>query len=466
MKRPQDLFLVAGLGLAAFLAAAVAFLSTSTLAIWCLVLLAVPLALKMGLWRVLLAVSFTAAVARSNAVTGPELGERSWYLLQFAPLIVAGTVTALLPHRRAPRSPRVLLLLLMLLAGASTTWSIKPTTSLAQAGAFFVCGTFLILSMPRWASRDVLAGDIMTIFGLAAVAQAIGLMGWSRGSAWALSDYGRYQGLLTNPNFAGLLSGVAIPSIFYLLGVNKGTATRVALLAAEAILLATLFLSGSRGALLAAVLGLLATMATRTQRARAARLLWAMCIMVLVAYLALPSSFAGIFEGFSRIQQRTDLSAGRLQIYAEVLQRWQEHPILGAGFRTAEDFGRGTVTAHNIYLGVLSELGAVGGLLFLTLIVTVWRSSARQGVERSLVGPAIAVLVIELTESTLFGFGAATPILSWLWLLCFAATGSVRTEALPVAENTMPGNTARLPTSLRGRPSPASALPVTGEHER
>jgi O-antigen ligase len=280
--------------------------------------------------------------------------------------------------------------------------------------------------MKRWANEPRFAGDVATVFGIAAAAQAAGLVGWVSGAGWALSDYGRYQGLLSNPNFAGLLAATALPALPYLLDRYPGLVRRGVLLGGGVVLVAALGLSGSRGALLAVLGGFAATAATRTQRARAARILWGACLVIPFAYLAQPSLFTTLSEGFSRIQQRTDLSAGRFEIYREVVDRWQQHPWMGSGFRTSENFGGGTATAHNIYLTLLSDLGLIGALLFAVFLFAVWRSAANTGRARALVGPAVAVLTVELTESSLFGFGAPSALLSWLWLLLFAATGPLQ----------------------------------------
>lgn len=445
-QHPSLVVLTCVVGAAGALLAVMLSLPTSQMALSALLIIAVPLCLKMGVWRVLVCVSFAASAGHGNAATKLLLEDQVWYAMQFAPLILAGAIALLVGRGRpAPWGPRVLILLLVVLAAASASWSAEPATSIAQAGLFLVVASFLVASMPRWTSRSALAGDVATLVGIAAAAQMLGLFGWTSGAAWALSDYGRYQGILTNPNFAGELSAVAIPASIYLFTVYPRPTGRIMLLAAQAALLTSLVLSGSRGALLAAIMGVLATFAMRSQRVRAIRALWAASAVVALAYLVRPTLFNGLFDSFSRIQQRTDLSAGRFEIYAEVIQRWQEHPIAGAGFRTAEDFGRGTVTAHNIYLSLLAELGVIGALMFLALLVSLWKSSARQGPERALVGPALAVLILQLTESTLFGFGGATPLLSWLWLFAFAAAGSIKR-----AESAPPG----IPPTRAQRPQP------------
>lgn len=61
------------------------------------------------------------------------------------------------------------------------------------------------------------------------------------------------------------------------------------------------------------------------------------------------------------------LSSGRGEMWIEALERFMEHPILGAGFlQYFKEYGYET---HNTYIQVLYELGIIGFILFLSALL-------------------------------------------------------------------------------------------------
>jgi O-antigen ligase len=77
--------------------------------------------------------------------------------------------------------------------------------------------------------------------------------------------------------------------------------------------------------------------------------------------------------------------------------------------------------AHNVYLSVLVELGAVGFLVFGCLLLSILVAGRWS---HPLLAAAACALVLELTESAMFGFGGPSALLTWLVLLGFASTGA------------------------------------------
>jgi len=388
------------------------------------VIVLVPTLVRVGLWRTLLLVSFACSLLRSNEEFSHLATDSVWYVAQFAPIAAAVVVTALQGRSGAPRLHFVVGLMSLFagLALASLTWSIDPQTSLSQGLVFAFVALFLCLTATwRWSRRDVLRGDLATVFAAACAAQLLGLLANLTGVPWAVGATGEFQGLLSNPNFAGMLSAVTIPLVFFLSEGLEGV-RRLALLGGTLVLAWAMILSGSRGALLGCLVGLVAAAFSPTERRRAARIAWAGSIVALLAVILDPRLLSGV-TGFFASKTHGDFTSGRYEIYRILLSRWRSRPIFGTGFHTAEIYGIRGVLGHNIYLTVLAELGIVGASLFLTLIVAGWRSGAKSGPERPLVGPAVAVLVVELTESSLFGFGNSTALFFWMLLFAFAASG-------------------------------------------
>jgi O-antigen ligase len=141
--------------------------------------------------------------------------------------------------------------------------------------------------------------------------------------------------------------------------------------------------------------------------------------LVAAAYVLL--RVAGSARG---VDPTTDPSSGRFTIWNQVLELWRQRPVFGWGFGTTDQLGdlagRNGMSAHNIYISVLVELGIIGVALFavlvLAIVVAAWR--------RRVTGPtaaSIVVLVCGVTESSLLGFGGPTALVSWLVLLAAAS---------------------------------------------
>ena len=124
-----------------------------------------------------------------------------------------------------------------------------------------------------------------------------------------------------------------------------------------------------------------------------------------------------------------------MDIYpAECFDRFPEHPVFGSGYRTGVLDVQVSSTlnlplqAHNVYLSVLVELGAVGFLVFGCLLLSILLSG-HWG--HPLLAAAVCALVLELTESAMFGFGGPSALLTWMVLLGFASTGAVARTGSP-----------------------------------
>lgn len=73
-------------------------------------------------------------------------------------------------------------------------------------------------------------------------------------------------------------------------------------------------------------------------------------------------------------------SAGRLALWGDALHQVSERPLLGIGpglYSTLNPFGEGAYYAHNIFLDVAVEMGVVGALALVWLLVALMRRAAR-----------------------------------------------------------------------------------------
>ncbi|HET7459464.1 MAG TPA: O-antigen ligase family protein [Gemmatimonadaceae bacterium] len=214
-------------------------------------------------------------------------------------------------------------------------------------------------------------------------------------------------GMLDSNDIAALFS-MAFP-FAAAAALRAGPALRrvVAALAAIVLVLAILA-SASRGGALALVAGVL----TLTFGLRGGRRWFALALFVLSGYLAVefgPATFRERIATLTTINEDYNFQdfGGRQQIWKRGRMYYRQHPIAGVGignFETAEGNYMRSIgvhgkwsAPHNAYIQAFSELGTVGGLIFLALLaslasssLTLWGrqradTSGRRGVP---VGPA------------------------------------------------------------------------------
>lgn len=376
----------------------------------------------MGFWRAAVAVAVLASVVRNTDVHA-ELPAAAWPALQLGPLALTATAGLFLGGRGGRvRGFTVALWTFLAVAAASSLQSDDPRAVLFQVAQLAVMIGFVLATQARrWTTRERLVADIRWLGWLVALIHGAGLVGHFTGALWAEALYGRYQGLYLNPNYAGISAALAFLAL--LAARRRKLDVAGAALAAFALLA-----SGSRGALVAAAIGLLVLACLPATRGRLVVYAWFAAVVVTVSELFRLGLFAFVGEFFAHVRDSSDPTAGRLGIYALFWERWQESPLLGTGYQTGEitvgaaESARGTyvVLGHNVYLSTLVELGVVGLAVFAGLLLIAKRSAARR---HPFLALFVAVMVFELTESTLFGFGNPVALLEWLCLAAYVSTG-------------------------------------------
>ncbi len=161
-------------------------------------------------------------------------------------------------------------------------------------------------------------------------------------------------GLFHDPNEVAVLVAVAMPACLYWLTDRASGVLRLLWLFPMAVLGYGLVLTQSRGGLLALLLGLLAMV--RVRFGTTATVLLGLLLLPGVAYVAagrMTSVGSALEEGTGR---------SRLELWSDGLEMFRSSPLVGVGRDQFQEFA-GHV-AHNSYLHAFSELGVVGGLLF------------------------------------------------------------------------------------------------------
>lgn len=134
-----------------------------------------------------------------------------------------------------------------------------------------------------------------------------------------------------------------------------------------------IFLSGSRGALIATILSLLTyiVFSSKNKANNFIFILFSFFIVIPAVFFVADQAFNGIdvFRGFLTIGQSTDMSSQiRLTSYKNAIEQFSDNPIIGDLIieRTTMYY------PHNIFVEILMALGFLGGLPFFIYIAVIF----------------------------------------------------------------------------------------------
>jgi len=441
--------------------------------------------LEVAIQLLVVALVVWAALAVSHIdVVNVSIGRRVRWAALAALTAVALAYAATRPDRRLRLDPLVCLAAAFLgLALASALWSPHAFLTLGRSITLlflFVAGGAIAFGTGggERAARRVLLGLLV---GAAAVAVggAIDLAvepGRALVPATTVSP-SRYNGLGGNPNMMAMLLAVCLPlAVWTFLEARSvfGKAVSVAVfLGFDASIVA----SGSRGALLAAAVGLAALGLALPVR-RPTRTVLAVAAVGLLALnvgltripdradrnpvlhpefgserplgprdaqfiLPLESEIGFPAEGFETTGHPRSLfdTSGRAQGWEGALEQALERPVLGYGFGTEDHvfidrfYRLYSSTVENSYLGTALQLGVVGLGLLLALIAALAARGVRalgmlagpaRLVAAACLGVVAAGLVLGVTQSYLTSVGNPATAPFWIsaFLLAALAAGS------------------------------------------
>jgi putative inorganic carbon (HCO3(-)) transporter len=201
-------------------------------------------------------------------------------------------------------------------------------------------------------STFVLCATVLAVHG---IEQAQTGIGWT---GVPLIQDGRiqYVGIFNDPNDLGLLFVLTLPMAVYLSsGGGWFGIKRLFWLATAALLLVGIYLTDSRGALLAVALILGIYLWRRLGIVTAALLGGG----ALVGMLLLPSRLQDLSPG-------EESASGRVDAWYEGFQMFISHPLFGVGAGNFTDYN--FLTAHNSFVLVLAETGFIGFILWLAFV--------------------------------------------------------------------------------------------------
>jgi O-antigen ligase len=349
------------------------------------------------------------------------------------------------PGRRAARSaslriPRRLLVgglwLAVALAALSTVWSadlvstVEKTLVLAML-AMIVHG----LMTRRWGDTTRIAGDFAVVFTALTATFVASLVAGAVGVPDTRMPDGRFQGLYSNPNTLGMACLVALPIGWALHRHGRNRLYLIALVPA----VVALVLSECRTAIVALAAGAV-WVTLRTGLAATARVAGA--IALCLAVLAVSAVRRALLAPYLLGPLVARFAAGghgdgiddRTPGWRAALDLLRSRPWTGYGyaagpavFQHMRDTGLLAFhynLAHNSYLQWLLELGLIGAVPLAALLAACAWALLRgelRGIGAGLVWVVFAGLLLQVTESVMFGTGQPYPFVFWL-----AVAGALR----------------------------------------
>lgn len=252
-----------------------------------------------------------------------------------------------------------------------------------------------------------------------------------------LFDGGRIQGIVGNANLLGIISLFAIITFGVLFAARARWRTTLALWS----LLAAYFLfrTASATALICtAAAALVLAVALLMRRAPTPGARTRVYVVSIGATLAAGAAVWLLREPLlALIGRSSDLTGRSDRIWTKVLARAGEHPLFGNGFSSPwvptdpafdgwiTDHGITVFHAHNMWLDVLLQLGALGVVLMaLAYVSLLWRSwffavdRPRWDLEGTRPFSPLTLLPLLFTVVLLVqGLSESTPIMLWGWML-------------------------------------------------
>ena len=248
----------------------------------------------------------------------------------------------------------------------------------------------------------------------------------------------RYTGFLGNPNDLGLLFGLG--ALLCLVAVAMGvTAHRFLTLVSVGVFLLGVFLTGSRGAILGLVVGLVAASFFIGGRQRL--VLGALSVVAAAYFVSRTGAFRLVLDSIWSIFTGQDDSAGlRSGLWAEQLRIndswWFGNGFggyLGSGVQAGEGFGVDagflrSATIDNGWLKLLLEAGFVGvaifALLLLSFLSPLLSRQARRRENALSIAVVVTCAVVILWRSLSADIFDINPWNAVLWLTMGAAARS------------------------------------------
>jgi O-antigen ligase len=379
------------------------------------------------------------------------------------------------------RAPRRIMIGMGLLALASTGWSGNPAFTLNLAISFCL-GLFVTFGLV-WRLADdasviesiargaVLFAGLVFDGGFVVAWVAYITQSWDVFAATKLEWGGRYSGVFINPNAAGMIGAMLLPII---VAAPREFLGGVAWMRVPVFLVtfATIFLSGSRSALIGSAMAILILAVYRFGGGALITIaLGGVAVWALAVYAPMDDIDASAVGHIARTKHLSTLS-GRMELWEQGWDAAQDRLALGHGWGESRALGNnvnleraiemgqvvGATNLHNAHLQLLIDLGFAGVSLFWIFILHVLRSglqillvprSPRNGLALVIFTSALALIADTWVHGAIWSMGSPTTLA--FWAVCVL---SLREGARARRDAALD---ARGVPALAGEPFPASA---------
>ncbi len=393
-----------------------------------------------------------------------------------APLVLLVVVLEVLRNKRRWQLDRRLALAVgayVTWALASVAWSLDPAAPFGgdtarAVGSLLISLTFAVAIALLTRSERQLRWLLGAIWAMASLTGGVAILQY-------LLTGERAVGYESDPNFFAALQVFALPIGVVLASNVRSPWARLACFAGTALIIGSIFVTLSRGGLLATFVVLLAlslqpgsAMYGSRRRKRVLLAVIASAGLVVAAV-----AFADIAARSGASLSSEEGGSGRANLWRAALNGWGDVPVHGMGFGAfkaesndllletpgvnfkAYALREGGQFAHSAYLGTLAELGLIGLALFLFVLMSVLLALKRavgraSRSENAFVGAASRGLAISL-----IGFAVAAVFLSaetdralWTVIGTAMALPAVAARRMPTAST---GALEEVAPTSRGR---------------
>ncbi|TCV97618.1 O-antigen ligase [Luteibacter rhizovicinus] len=275
-------------------------------------------------------------------------------------VLVLAFVAWLASGQRTWAAPQFIILpvflVVLMISQVTNGWTGGALDELIKFGPTVIA--FWIFATGCTTRRHVVIG--MAVFVLCAMVLAMHGVGQAAaGVGWTgvpLGDDGRiqYVGIFNDPNDLGLLFAATLPMAFYL-SRRGGMLGRLFWLSGALLLLYAVYLTNSRGALLAVlvVAGGYVWYRRGVVTAGVLGVIGLTCLKILSSRM-------------QELDVDEESALGRVDAWYSGLHMFMSHPLFGVGAGNFTEYNE--LTAHNSFVLVLAETGFIGFMLWLAFV--------------------------------------------------------------------------------------------------
>ena len=324
----------------------------------------------------------------------------------------------------------------------TSSWSEVAELTLLKSGALAVVGLGLFAGGQYWVVRLGWARSLDYLFPLLILALFAGVFG-QQAIEQSSEGLNLYEGLTSNPNMLGSLMNMAVPLLLWQSYSSRGSRTQLILwLGLLGVVLGVLLLSVSRASIIAALITCAMFLAVVGIKRNA--LLYALAAVLLIGtFKALPDVNETLEQRYVRkVPEGTeaDILDSRQELWEESYEQALKGGFVGGGYGVTigdTDFAGGLTAVGygrekgNSQLAIVEETGIVGLVLYVILLVTLFRNATlplRQSIDPDMkvMGAILLGALAGQTAQSLFEawwVAPGSPESAYFWAMSGVATG-------------------------------------------